>query len=142
MTVPTRAGPVAPRPESRVEPASQVPAAVPALYAATDIATPRVGAAPANRTASDDSTGFALSPTSPSTTTSTIVGPAWAETRQSEASTIVVTAGTAMVVACGRTSPRRPPMIVPAREPTPKPTSTSGTQPAAMPARSVSNGEM
>jgi hypothetical protein len=46
------------------------------LYAATDIATPSVGATPAKRTAMDDSTGLALSPTSPSRATSATVSSA------------------------------------------------------------------
>ena len=62
--------------------------------------------------------------------------------RQIASSTSVVTDATTTVVACGRTSPRRPPMTVPTSEPTPKPTSTSGTRPTAIPARSVSSGEM
>src|SRR3954465_10008245 len=142
MPEPTTAGPSGPRPVLRVAPAIPEPTAVPRLYAETDIATPSVGATPAKRTARDDSTGLALSPTNPSRATSTTVGRACADSRQIASSTAVVIAATATVVPCGRTSPRRPPTIVPINEPTPKPTSTSGTHPTAMPARSVSSGEM
>src|SRR3954463_7391514 len=141
MPVPTTAGPSGPRPVLRVAPAMPEPTAVPRLYAETDSATPSVGATPAKRTAREDSTGLALSPTNPSTTTSTTVSAAF-DDRQIASSTAVVTAGTRIVVACGRTSPTRPPRTVPIRDPTPKPTSTRGTKPAAIPARSVSSGAM
>src|SRR4051812_39513061 len=109
MPEPTTAGPSGPRPVLRVAPAIPEPTAVPRLYAETDIATPSVGATPANRTAKDDSTGLALSPTSPRRLTSTTVGTGCAESRKIPSSTTLVAAGTAIVVACGWTSPRRPP---------------------------------
>lgn len=52
---------------------------MPRLYAETDSATPSVGAAPAKRTASEESTGLALSPSTPSRTTRTTVRTRWAE---------------------------------------------------------------
>src|SRR3954451_14652858 len=118
MTVPTTAGPVAPRPEPRARPATQEPIAVPRLYAETDIATPSVGATPAKRTPSEDSTGLALRPSRPSRTTTSTVGTEWADSSQIASRTTVVDAGTAIVVACGWTSPRRPPTSVPVSEPT------------------------
>src|SRR3954452_2800954 len=120
MAVPTTAGPVAARDELRLDPAIHVPTAVPRLYAETDIATPSVGATPAWRTARDDSTGLALRPKSPSRTTSSTVGTGCADSRAHASRTSVVSAGTPIVIACGWTSPRRPPTTVPISDPTPK----------------------
>src|SRR3954451_4573506 len=113
MPEPTTAGPSGPRPVLRLAPAIPEPTAVPRLYAETDIATPSVGATPAKRTASADSTGLALSPNRPSRTTSSTVGTGCVDNRQIASSTAAVTAGTTMVVGCGRTSPMRPPRTVP-----------------------------
>src|SRR3954454_17304425 len=105
MPVPTAAGPVAPRDELKLAPATAEPTAVPRLYADTDIATPSVGATPAKRTARDERTGLARSPKRRSSTTSTTVGTEWVASRQSASSTTVATAGTPIVLACGRLSP-------------------------------------
>src|SRR4051812_49544767 len=95
MPVPTTTGPVAPSAELRLAPAIPEPTAVPTLYADTDIATPSVGATPAKRTASDDSTGLALSPNRPSRTTSTTVGTECDDSRQTASRMAAVTAGAA-----------------------------------------------
>ncbi len=114
---------------------------MPPLKAATANAAASVGADPASRTVSPVATGGMAIVTTPSKVMTSTAVTGMADSGMSSARTSAAASAQATNVATGRRSANRPTPFVPAIDPRPKQTNTSGTSPRATPERSVSSGE-